>query len=78
MNTSKTIPYDFDANLRDWVDQHEREDYAHVTRLLEDDLREGRLSRRYTGGLRYGIDPEIDRVIDDDWTEHDAKLRRGE
>ena len=70
------IPYDLTTTLSDWATQHEQEAYDHITHLLEDDLREGRLNRHYTGGLRYGIDPEIDRVIDDDWTEHDAKLRR--
>jgi len=45
--------------------------------LLEEDLREGRLSRPYPDSLVYGVDPEIDRLIDDLWTAHDDKLFRG-
>ena len=71
-----SIPYDFDATLRDCIERLEWESYQRQQNILS----EIRLleAHRQSGGLRYGTSPDIDQLLDDEWAAHDARLRRGE
>jgi hypothetical protein len=58
-----------------WLYERDRRD-----RLLELQLEAAleSLRRPAPDSLCYGVSPEIDQLIDDEWAAHDARLRRGD